>query len=575
MNERPWLAHYESRVPARINYPDLILPGALRQTAIAYPDKVAIIFMGMRITYAELDRNVDRLVAALQQIGVSKGDRVAVQLPNCPEFVIAYYAILRMGGIAVPCDPLYQISEMVDRLSDSSAKAIFTLSNTYPMIKKIRTRTQLHHIIVAQIRMCFPPSLRDALRLFWDKNVASLIHIRGDIGTTWFGETIRNGPPGAEELQLAAEDTAILIYTGGRNGRLKGAELTHRNILANAYMCKIWLNLADGKEINFPQVPLFQPIGMTLGMNLSVLTAGTLVLVPNQNDIRSILLAIDEFKPTIFHGVPAIFNDILHDPDVNSYDLRSLKRCVSFGGPLSKKTQEAFEQLTETELVEGYGLSEASPVTHMNPFGGGSRLDTIGLPLPDTDARIVDGETGTEILRPGEKGELCVRGPQVMKGYWNMREETMQVLRADPADPNPQPWLHTGDVAAMDTDGFFRIVDRLKEVIVTSQGYAIYPREIEFALYQHPAVLEAAVIGVPDENNSMYVKAIVVLKPGMHASVQKIIKHCKKYLAPYKVPKLIEFRDSLPKTMIGKVLRRQLLLESLGKGDSEGDANAS
>lgn len=561
--DKPWLKHYEPHVPEHIHYPDMLMPQALKESADKYPERTAILFKGARISYAALDASVDRLAAALQQMGVTKGDRVALHLPNCPQFVLAYYATLRLGGIVVPCNPLYQAPEMLHQLNNSGAQVLFTLSNTYPLIRQLRGKTSLREVVVAQIKTYFPPHLRLLFGLLLEKKKGHSVDIRRDPHTSWFHDVLKHAPASLPPVELSGDDVAVLMYTGGTTGIPKGAELTHRNIFVNAYMCKVWLNSNDGQEVDMAQIPLFHAFGMTGAMNLSVLISATMVLVPDPRDISDVIQTIQRFRPTIYPGVPMIYNSIINYPNIQNYNLRSIKNCFSGGAGLPREIQIKFEQLTGANVVEGYGLSESSPITIGNPVTTGKRAGTIGLPWPDTEVKLVDTESGIRLTDPGETGELCLRGPQIMRGYWNMPTATADALRVDPADPNSQPWLYTGDIASMDPDGYFRIVERKKDVIITGGGYKVYPREVEELLYQHPQVLEAAVVGVPHENKGERVKAFVVLKPGEQVTAEEIIQYLQTNLAAYKVPKFVVFRDEIPKTVVGKPLHRQLRDESL------------
>ncbi len=553
--EKPWLKFYEPYVPPRLDYPRMTLPEALRQTAQENPDQPAMIFKGSVITYREFDEAVDRFGAALQGLGVHKGDRVAVHLPNCPQFPIAYYATLRIGGIVVPCNPIYTAHEIALQLNDSGAEVIVTLSSTYPRIREIRSETPLRHVIVAQIKTYFPPLLRLLFTLLMEKKTGHRVDISGDADTRWFTDLLaRPGRP--EPVELSWGDTAVLMYTGGTTGVPKGAELTHGNLFANAYQAKVWVNAKEGEDRTLTTLPLFHSYGMTMCMNVSVVSGGTMILIPDPRDLDDILKNIHRHRPAYYPGVPAMYIAINNHPDVKKYDLTSIRACCSGAAPLPVEVQERFQALTGARLVEGYGLSEASPVTHSNPAFGENRIGTIGIPWPDTEARIVDVETGERELPVGEAGELCVRGPQVMKGYWNRPEETAQVLRPDP-EGGP-PWLYTGDIAVMDEDGYFRIVDRKKDMILGAGGFNVYPREIEEALYQHPKVREAAAVGVFVPDKGERVKVFIVLKEGETATAEEIIAFCQERLAPYKVPRFVEFRDELPKTLVGKVLRRAL-----------------
>jgi long-chain acyl-CoA synthetase len=360
-------------------------------------------------------------------------------------------------------------------------------------------------------------------------------------------------------IQLA--DTAVLMYTGGTTGISKGAELTHRNIMVNAVQCKYWLNAVEAQEVLLTQIPLFHCYGMTTCMNLSALIAGTMVLVPDPRDLLDVIKTIDQCHPSLYPGVPAMYNAIINFPNLDSFNLRSIKACISGAAGLPVDVQERFQKLTGARLVEGYGLSEASPVTHANPIFGMNCIGTIGLPWPDTEVKVVDVDTGLETLAAGEVGELCVRGPQVMKGYWNNPEETALALTPD-LDGNAT-WLHTGDIAVMDTEGYFRIVDRKKDMILGAGGYNIYPREIEDLLYTHPKILEAGAVGISTPDKGDRIKVFVVLKPGEIANAEEILNFCRANLAPYKVPRFIEFRIQLPKSTVGKILRRELLEEEM------------
>jgi long-chain acyl-CoA synthetase len=353
------------------------------------------------------------------------------------------------------------------------------------------------------------------------------------------------------------------MYTGGTTGVSKGAQLTHKNILVNAYQCKVWLNPEEATEVSLTALPLYHSYAMTTCMNLSTLTAATMVLIPNPRDLEDVLKNITRHRPTQYPGVPAMYVAINNYPHLNKYDLSSIKACISGAAALPVEVQQRFQEITGARLVEGYGLSEASPVTHANPIFGENRVGTIGLPWPDTEVKIVDVDTGEKVLGVGELGELCVRGPQVMSGYWNRPEETANALRPDPAGGDP--WLYTGDIAVMDEDGYFQIRDRKKDMILGAGGFNVYPREIEDLLYEHPKVMEAAAVGIPVEGKGERPKVFVVLKPGETATEEEIIEFCKQNLAAYKVPRWVEFRSELPKTAVGKILRRVLLEEELQK----------
>ena len=564
MSNKPWLKAYEAHVPEHIDYPETPLPDVLRLTARDHADRTAMLFKGARLTYGEFDSAVNRFAAGLQRLGVKKGDRVALHLPNCPQYPIAYYATLRIGAIVVPCNPLYQSHEMTYQLNNSGAEVIVTLSSLYPLIRDIRADTRLRHVVVAQIKTYFPPLLRLLFTLLLEAKKGHRVSIAGDANTRWFSDVMKTAPSRPDPVDVRPGDTAILMYTGGTTGVSKAAQLTHRNIVVNAYQCKEWLNAPSASDIVMTQLPLFHCYGMTTCMNLSVMTANTMILVPDPRDLDDVIATIVRHKPTLYPGVPAIYNSINNYPDIGKYSLQSIRACISGAAGLPVEVQERFQALTGARLIEGYGLSEASPVTHANPLFGDNRIGTIGVPWPDTEVKIVDADTGTRVMQVGEPGELCIRGPQVMPGYWNMPDETANALRPDPAGGGA--WLYTGDIATMDEDGYFRIVDRKKDLILSSGGLKIHPREIEDLLYQHPKVLEAGAVGVQlDAEHGDRVKAFVVLKPGQTATEDEIIAFCRENLASYKVPKSVEFRDALPKTAVGKVLRRQLRTEELNR----------
>jgi long-chain acyl-CoA synthetase len=386
--------------------------------------------------------------------------------------------------------------------------------------------------------------------------------ISGDGNTYWFQDLLSSALADPDPVEVAMDDTAVLMYTGGTTGISKGAQLSHRNIQANAVQVRAWLpKMVDGKEMILTSLPLYHSYAMTTCMNLGVLSGWSLLLIANPRVLVHILKSINKHGPTLYPGVPALYVSLINHAEIDKYDIRSIKACISGAAPLPVEVQQRFQEMTGGRLVEGYGLSEASPVTHANPIHGENRIGTIGLPFPSTEARIVDVETGRREMVSGEIGELVLRGPQVMKGYWQMPTETANTLR--------DGWLYTGDIAHMDKDGYFQIVDRKKDMILGAGGLNIYPREVEEVLYEHPKVKEAAAVGIPIEGKGERVKAYVVLKEGEIAAEQEIIAFCRENMAPYKVPRFVEFRSGLPKTMVGKVLRRVLLEEEMKKQASQ------
>ena len=548
--EKPWLKHYEEGVPHILEYPQKILSVLLQEVAEKHGEKPAIFFFGRILTFDQLNCLIDRFAAILHHLGIGKGDRVAIVLPNLPQYPIVHYAIMRLGAVIVPVNPLYVERELKYQLNDGGAKAAIVLNLVYPRLKAIRAETSLENIIVTSVKDYLPPLLKLLYR-FKERKKGTVARVKKEPGVHFFMELMKQKLPSAPEVKVSVNDVAMFLYTGGTTGVSKGTVLTHENLVANAFQTRSWVSdIRDGEEVILSVLPFFHSYGMTTCMHLSLVCHSKALLVP-RFDTRQVLKLVQKHRVTIFPGVPTMYIAINNYPDVNKYDLSSIRACISGGAALPVEVQRQFERLTRGRLVEGYGLSEASPVTHANPLYGLRKEGSIGVPFPSTEAKIVDLET-CEDLPVGEIGELAVRGPQVMQKYWNRPEETQQTLR--------NGWLLTGDVARMDEDGYFYIVDRKKELIITS-GFNVYPREIEEVLFQHPKVAEAAVIGVPDAHRGEVIKAYVVVKEGKTATTEEIISFCQGKLARFKIPKIVEFRPELPKSMIGKVLRRVLIEE--------------
>lgn len=559
--ERPWLKHYDPGVPADIEVPEVTLPELLASSAKKFPKRTALIFFNREISYAELDEAVTQFAAGLQVLGLEKGDRVSVYIPNSPQYVIAYYAAMRAGGIVVPTNSQYVPRELKHQLNDSGAKYIVTLSKFYPSVRAIRSETPLEHVVVTNIKEFFPRVTSILFTLLKEAKDGHRVDISEDRGTHWFEDVTEMGRlRGLQPVQTSNEDVSVLGYTGGTTGVPKGAMLTHRNLVSNVIQLKVWDTAGrEGQEIGMGALPFFHSYGMTTIMNYGLATGGAIVLIPNPRDLPDVLKNIDKHKPTLFPAVPTLYTAINNFEGIEKYDVSSIRACLSGGAGLPIEVQRRFEELTGAKLVEGYGLTETSPVATATPLIGMRKIGRIGIPVSSTEVKIVDVDSGTEVAQ-GEPGELCVRGPQVMKGYWERPDETEKAI-------DPEGWLHTGDIAVMDEDGFFEIVDRKKDMIIAS-GYNIYPREIEEVLYEHPKVLEVAVAGIPDEYRGETVKAFVVLKEGQSATAEEIIAFCTERLAPYKRPKAVEFRDDLPKSMVGKILRRLLVEEEMRRRDS-------
>lgn len=564
--DRPWYQHYDAQVPHTLTYPDVPMHRLLEDTAHKLPHQIATIFFGARLTYAQLNAQADRLATALRNLGLEKGERVALLLPNCPQFVIAYYAILKAGGVVVPTNPTYKPRELEYQLKDAGAQMVITLNMFMPAIQEVRESIGLKHIIVTEIKEYLPPVL-GLLYPIKERREKTAVHVAPAPGIIFWPELMRTTTLPLPPVTVSADDLALLQYTGGTTGISKGAMLTHRNMVANTLQCRHWLYdmRTDGGEVSLAAVPFFHVYGMTTSMSLSVYVGATMILLP-RFQIKDVLKAIQKYRPTQFPGVPTMYIALSNAPDVNKYNLRSIKACISGAAPLPVEVAQRFEEITGGRLVEGYGLTEASPVTHCNPLYGDRIVGSIGVPYPDVDAKLVDMDTHAD-LPAGEIGELAIRGPQVMRGYWNRPDDTAAVL-------SPDGWLYTGDIARMDDAGYFYIVDRKKDLIIAG-GFNIYPRDVEEVLYEHPKVLEAVVCGVPDIYRGETVKAYIVLKPGEMSTAEEIMAFCKERLANYKVPRQVEFRESLPKSLIGKHIRRILREEEaarLAAGSVEADA---
>ena len=564
-DHRPWFATYPANVPHTLEpYPNLSVFGMLEASARKHPEAPALAWFGRKISYAALLKEVERCSAALAGMGVGKDDRVALIMPNCPQYVIAFYATVRLGAIVVGNNPLYTRREMQLQLRDCSPAVVVVLDLLYSDFADVFETVVLRHVVVARLNyyMSFPKKqLAPALKfkkVQREQGKPWPPVAKGAPVTWWEGWLGAAGPAPVAPLIDPETDTAGFIYTGGTTGISKGAMLSHRNMVANAMQAAAYLSLVEGEEALLGPLPYFHSFGM-LTMNVAILIAAKMVPIPNPRDLHLVLEEISKEKPTFVPGVPRLFNALNEAPLAAKFDLRSVKACISGAAPLPTAVAERFAEITGgARLVEGYGLTECSPVTHANPLDA-PRPGSIGMPMPDTDCKIVDLEDPDRLLEPGERGELCVRGPQVMLGYWNRPEETALAIR--------NGWFHTGDVAVMDPDGYFRIVDRLKEMILVS-GFNVYPNEIEDALYRHPNISKVAVIGVPDDKTGEAVKAFVVLREGESATIEELVAWARdpaNGLTAYRTPKRIELRDSLPETMVGKVLRRVLAEEERQK----------
>lgn len=550
----PWLANYPSDIPTRIDFDDVPLSQFLIDSAQRVPEKKALHFQGKEMTFKALLSEAKKFASYLQSLGLEKGDRVASMLPNTPQAVITYYGALLAGGTVVQVNPLYTERELAYQMQDSGAKFIVCLDILVPRVTAVKEDTDLEHVIVTRIADYLPFPKNIIYPFLQKREYKLVVKVEATDHTHLWKEIMKNGSEDYQEVTInPREDLALLQYTGGTTGKPKGVMLTHLNLVSNVQMAAKWISKAKrDEEIVLGVLPFFHVYGMTTVMNLSIMYGSKMVLLPKFNP-EEVLKTIQKHKPTLFPGAPTIYIGLLNHPKINDYDLSSIKACISGSASLPVEVQEQFEKITKGKLVEGYGLTETSPVTHANPIWGRRVNGSIGLPWPNTDAKIVEEGT-TKELPIGEVGEIAVKGPQVMRGYWNNKEETDQVLK--------DGWLLTGDMGRMDEDGYFYVVDRKGDMIIAG-GFNIYPREVEEVLFEHPAIVEASVIGVPDEYRGETVKAVIVLKEGSTVTEKDLDKYCRQHLAAYKVPRLYEFREELPKTIVGKVLKRQLIEESI------------
>ncbi len=555
MFDRPWFKHYDKGVPYHIDYPEITLFDLLEETAKKYPESPCTIFKGAVITYREMNELTDRLAGALADLGVKKGDRVGIFMPNTPQFVIAYFGILKAGGVVVATNPLYTPREIEHQVKDAGIEIMLVMSNFYNTIKKAQPNTPIKKVIVTNLKETLPPVLRLLFTLAKEKKGGFRVQLQE--GDYWLKDLLAKYPPSSRpKIEITPDDVALFQYSGGTTGISKGAIALHRNLVANSLQIQSWMpDIEEGKEVVLMAIPLFHVYGMVAGMCFAIRSGASMVMIPNPRDLKDVLDSIEKYKATIYPGVPTMYNAINNHPDViaGKYKLNTIKACISGSAPLMRETKVRFEQLTGGKLVEGYGLSEAPTATHCNPlYATDSPVGSIGLPLPDVDCKIISLDDEVTELPPGEIGELVIKGPQVFKGYHNMPTETENTLR--------DGWLYTGDIARMDEEGYFYIVDRKKELIKPG-GYQVWPREVEEVIISHPKVLEVGVAGVPDPYRGETVKAWIVPKAGETLTEQEILDWCKERLAKYKIPTQIEFRSELPKTTVGKILRRELVRE--------------
>jgi long-chain acyl-CoA synthetase len=569
---RPWLRSYAPNVPHSLEpYPVESVFAMLEASSRRFPDRPALAWFGKRLSFRGLLAEVERCSAMLAGLGVRKGDRVALIMPNSPPYVIAFYACSRIGAVAVGNNPLYSKREMQHQLDDHRPSVVLVTDLMYADFADVFAEVGIPAVVVTRLND-YMPTVKKLLAPALKFKKQQRDHgkpwppVPGDAAVLrWHRAMADAGPVPPVATVDPMADAAAFVYTGGTTGIAKGAMLSHANLVSNARQSRAWLSMiVEGSDSVLCAIPFFHSFGM-VAMNLCMLIGGKLIPVPNPRDLHMLLELIDHEKPTLFPGVPRLYIALNEHPDTPKFDLKSLKACISGAAPLPTAVAKEFERVTGgAQVVEGFGLTECSPVTHVNPFDGVRKEGHIGLPIPDTDCKIVSLDDPEREVAAGEPGELCIRGPQLMLGYWNRPEETALAVR--------NGWFHTGDVATMDEDGYFKIVDRLKELIIVS-GFNVYPNEVEAVLYQHPKISKAAVIGVPDDRTGERVKAFVVLKEGESLTADELIAWCKdpgQGLTGYRVPHEVEFRDSVPETLVGKVLRRILADEERAKRQAAG-----
>ena len=562
MADQPWLAQYDADVARSLQpYPDKTLLDYLAPLAREHGGKPALLFKGSSVSYGQLETESDACAAALAAMGVQRGDRVALVLPNCPQFFVAEFGAWKAGAIVVPVNPTYTERELEVVLNATQAETVVTLTPFYGRLKEIQARTRVRRVIATSIKEYLPPALRVLFTLFKEKKDGHRISIAG--GDSWLQDLLgryrRAAPPA---MKPRPDDRAVILSSGGTTGTPKGVVGLHRHYIAAGVQLYEWTKSAKRPWVDaiMLPLPLFHVYANVGVQPLAFIGPSPLSLVPNPRDINDLMKTIRQVKPAFFNGVPTLYTAILNHPDVRAgkVDLSSIKLCFSGAAALMGETKRPFEALTHSRLIEGYSLTEGMMACCVNPVQGTNKPGSIGVPLPDVEVRIVDADNAEQPMPAGEVGEMLLRAPQHMVEYWNNPDETAETLRMH--GPGG-PWVHTGDLARMDDEGFIFIVDRKKDMLKTS-GFQVWPREIEEVLTTHPAVLEAGVAGVPDAAKGEVAHAWVVLKPGASATAEELRSFCRERLAPYKVPAHVEFRTELPKTLVGKVLRRALVAET-------------
>ena len=547
----PWLANYDAGVPHTIDNAAATLPTLLQAAADQHPFAQAIAFYGRTIHYADLQTEARRLARGLIGAGLTPSERTIILLPNVPQAVICYYAVIMAGGIVVLSNPLFDVQTLVHQLRDSGAETVIALSMFHELIVQAQAQTSIKRVIYTNLKEYLPTTQRHLFTLLRQENEGHRVPEERARTALWMQHLIESGVGSEPELPtLAPQTDAVILYTSGTTGEPKGVVHTHASLVANARQISAWIpEVQQGNERLLCVVPFSHSYGMSACMNCAVAIAATMILLPTF-ETQNVLHAIRREKPTIFPGVPPMYAALNEVRDVRRYGLSSIKACISGAAPLPVEVQEGFERITRGRLVEGYGLTEAGPATHANPLRGRRRAGYIGLPLPSTEARIVDPDSGAD--RPiGEIGELLVRGPQLMRGYWNRPAETAEAFTAD-------GWLRTGDLARLNAEGYFQLIERKKEMIIAG-NYNIYPRDVEEVLYEHPEIIEAAVVGKPQINGEPAITAYVVLRSGERSTSEEVLDFLRERLPSYMTPSSVIFRKALPRSFIGKILRRALV----------------
>ncbi|WP_029898675.1 long-chain-fatty-acid--CoA ligase [Desulfohalovibrio reitneri] len=555
IEDRPWYTHLDPEVPPRLDYENIPLFEHLDRAAAEHPDKTAISFKTASVSYRDLHRLAEEVAAGLRADGCQAGDRVVIMLPNLPQAIIAYWGVLKAGCVCVMANPLYMEHELTHLFHDSGARRLITLDMLWEKIALLLDRLELERAYVTRVSDALPGISSWVARYrLWRAGKRPRLGY-DHVLRPW--KTLFGHGRHSQANILPHSDPALLQYTGGTTGKAKGCELTHANLGANLTQIRAILHAArGGAEVFLGVLPYFHVYGLTVCLTFPTSIAATMVPFP-RFDPGEVLATIDKVKPTVFPGAPSVYQALMRQKEFAETDFKALRYCVSGSAPMPREHMRRFKEATGAEILEGYGLTEASPVTHLNPLNGMRKPGTIGIPLPDTDSRVVDMDAGgPDPLPPGKDGELIIKGPQVMKGYWNRPDETATALR--------NGWLYTGDIARMDEDGYFTIVDRKKDLII-SGGFNIYPREIDEVLHGHPKIKEAVVIGIPHKLRGETIKAFVVPLEGEELHRQEVVHYCREKLASYKVPRQVEIRDELPKNLVGKVLRRALRDEELAK----------